>query len=120
MVDAAFYAALTAQIGSLKTYPVLATKNAVAPFLVYQRVSTTRERTMSGDAGRLVSIYRVDVYHQQLLQAATIAQAITTGLSGHSDETIRYMAIETEQDASDISGDPTLYRWIIEVRVVHN
>lgn len=118
MIDEAFYTALKAQIGSLPAYPVLAAKNAVAPLVVYQRVSTVRDRAISGETGRAEATYRVDVYHEQLLAAETIANTIATGLLAYSDNTIRYISIGNEQDASDISGDPTLYRWMMDVRVV--
>ncbi len=118
MIDEAFYIALKAQIGSLMAYPVLATENAVAPFVVYQRTGTIRDRSQAGDTGRIEAIYRIDVYHKQLLMAQGIAENIVTGLSQYSAAPIRFVVIEGEQDASDISGDPALYRWMIDARVV--
>lgn len=118
MSDAAFYTALSAQIGSLKAYPVLAPKDAAIPLVVYHRVATSRDRDIAGETGRSEVSYRVDVYHKQVLAAESIAKDIASGLLTYSNDPIRYIAIENEQNASDISGDPTIYRWMLDVRVV--
>lgn len=120
MIDEAFYTALSGLIGSQRAYPVLASKNAVAPFVVYQRVSTIRDRTVAGDSGRNEATYRVDIYNTDPTEAEALAETISNGLSSYSDGTIRYIYVENEHDASDLSGDPSLYRLIMEIRVTYS
>ena len=120
MKDDKFYTALSDLIGSLQAYPVIAQKNAVAPFVVYQRVTTQRDRTQNGDSGRGEITYRIDIYHSHIGSAQELADTIASGLSSYSDDAIRYIYIENEEDASDLSGDPALYRWIMEARVIYN
>lgn len=119
MIDQAFYTAIKGIIDPLNAYPVIAEDNAVPPFTVYQRISTIRDRDLSGETGRVEASYRVDVYHQDLEEAENLAQVIASGLIAYKGNGIRDISIEGEENASDLSGDPTLYRWILSVRVVY-
>ncbi|WP_022682137.1 tail completion protein gp17 [Sphingobium bisphenolivorans] len=114
-MDASFYSALSAQTGTTKVYPVLAPETAVAPFVVYQRTGTQRDLAVDGPTGLAIASYRVDVYATSLKAAKNIADDVVTGLSQYATAPIIYIRIENEFDASDLSGDPKLFRMIVEV-----
>lgn len=114
-MDSAFYTALSAQTGTTKVYPVLAPDNANAPFVVYQRTGTRRDAAVDGLTGLAVVDYRIDVYATSLKAAQTIADNIAVGLNAYSASPINCIRIENEFDASDLSGDPKLFRVIVEV-----
>ncbi|KXU30653.1 hypothetical protein A0J57_20120 [Sphingobium sp. 22B] len=116
-MDVSFYAALTAQTGTIKVYPVLAPENATAPFIVYQRTGTQRDIAVDGTTGLVIASYRIDVYSTSLKAAQNIADDIVRGLSQHATAPINYIRIDNEFDASDLSGDPKLFRIIAEVDV---
>lgn len=116
-MDASFYSALSAQTGTTKVYPILAPDNAKAPFIVYQRTGTQRDLAVDGPTGLLIASYRVDVYATSLKSAQNIADAIIDGLSQYTTAPINYIRIDNEHDASDLSGDPKLFRMIVEADV---
>ena len=120
MSDQDLYQVIKTAVGSLKVYPILAAKNAVAPFLVYERTNTNRDRALSGETGRIEAGYRIDIYAPTLSAAQSLADDLATSFSSTSTSTIRFISIENEQNASDLSGDPALYRWIMEVSVSFN
>jgi len=114
-MDSAFYAALSAQTGTVKVYPVLAPDNAVAPFIIYQRTSTQRGVALDGLIGLTSASYRIDVYATSLKAAQQIADGVVTGLAAYGAAPINFIRIDNEFDASDLSGDPKLFRMIVEV-----
>jgi|GEM_PF-4084625 len=114
-MDSTFYAALSAQTGTVKVYPVLAPDNAVAPFIIYQRTSTQRGVALDGLIGLASASYRIDVYATTLKAAQQIADHVVTGFDVYSTAPINFIRIENEFDASDLSGDPKLFRMIVEV-----
>ncbi|MEV5030992.1 DUF3168 domain-containing protein [Sphingobium sp. LMC3-1-1.1] len=114
-MDSAFYSALSGLTGSTKVYPVLAPDTAVAPYIVYQRTSTQRGAAIDGLIGLVAASYRIDIYTTTLKAAQTLAETIVTGLAQHSAVPINYIGIDNEHDASDLSGDPKLFRMIVEV-----
>lgn len=116
-MDASFYTALIAQTGTIKVYPVLAPESAIAPFIVYQRTGTQRDLAVDGTTGLVIASYRIDVYATSLKAAQNIANDIVTGLSQYEAAPINYIRIDNDHDASDLSGDPKLFRIIIEVDV---
>lgn len=113
-MDAVLYSAISAQTGPTKVYPVLAPDNAVAPFVVYQRTGTQRDLAVDGPTGLTVASYRIDVYATSLKAAQNIADDIVVGLSQYTTAPINYIRIDNEFDASDLSGDPKLFRMIVE------
>lgn len=116
-MDASFYAALSAQTGTTKVYPILAPDNATAPFIVYQRTGTQRDIAVDGTTGLVIASYRIDVYSISLKAAQNLADDIVTGLSRYTTAPINYIRIDNEFDGSDLSGDPKLFRIIIEADV---
>ncbi|MCW2412933.1 MULTISPECIES: hypothetical protein [unclassified Sphingobium] len=115
MIDTDFYIALSSAIGALKAYPNIAAKNANAPFVVYQRVSTQRSTTLDGPDGLAVASYRVDIYAKSLLEAQQIAYTACVELVSYKSDSIHYITIINEQDGSDVSGSPDLYRIILDI-----
>ena len=114
-MDASFYSAVIAQTGTVKVYPVLAPDDAVAPFAVYQRTGTQRGVALDGLIGLVSASYRIDIYAITLKVAQQIAEDVVTGLAQYGTTPISFIRIDNEFDASDISGDPKLFRMIIEV-----
>lgn len=114
-MDASFYATLNGLTGTIKVYPVLAPETAIAPFVVYQRTGTQRDLAVDGPTGLIIASYRVDVYATSLKAAQNIADDIVVGLSQYASASFNYIRIENEFDASDLSGDPKLFRMIVEV-----
>lgn len=114
-MDSAFYSTLSGLTGTTKVYPVIAPDTAVAPFVVYQRTSTTRGAALDGLIGLAAASYRIDIYATSLKTAQTLADDVVTGLSQHTAAPINFVRIDNEFDASDLSGDPKLFRVIVEV-----
>ena len=114
-MDASFCSALSGLTGTTKVYPVIAPSTAVAPFVVYQRTSTQRGAAFDGLVGLAAASYRIDIYATTLKAAQTLADDVVTGLSQHSAAPINFIGIDNEFDASDLSGDPKLFRMIVEV-----
>lgn len=114
-MNSAFYSALNALTGSVKVYPVLAPDDAIAPMVVYQRTGTQRGAAIDGLSGLVAASYRIDVYATSLKAAQSLADDLVTGLSQHKAAPINYISIDNEFDASDLSGDPKLFRMIVEV-----
>ena len=119
MILQEIYTVLKSAVGTTKVYPVLAAKNAKAPFVVYQHISTDREMTLSSYVDIIDSHFRIDIYDHDFLNAANIAHTIISYLKSYKSETVRYFAIDNSHDGSDISGDDTLYRYILDIRAIH-
>ncbi|OAN51848.1 tail completion protein gp17 [Sphingobium sp. TCM1] len=119
-MDSAFYSALKSFTGSAKVYPVLAPDDAVAPMVVYQRTSTQRDLTIDGLSGLVSASYRIDIYATSLKAAQSLSDTVVIGLSQHKEAPINYITIDNEFDGSDLSGDPKLFRMIVEVTAHFN
>lgn len=64
------------QATSAGVHPVLATQNAPFPLVVYRRVSTRRERGLTGNFGVPVASFSVSIVSQTYSEAKDIADAI--------------------------------------------
>jgi hypothetical protein len=77
--DAAGVAALVAG----RVYPLQAPQNATAPFIVYQRISSRRVRSVDGPSGLAQPRIQVDAYAATYAGAKALASAIRTALDGY-------------------------------------
>lgn len=88
-----------------RVYPVEADQNAIAPFIVYQRISSDPVSSLNGNSGLDSVRVQIDCYAQTNEQAWTMARAVRTALNGQSFKPL----LLTESDAPP---DPStrLYR----------
>jgi hypothetical protein len=87
---------------SAGVYPVLATQNAPFPLVVYRRTGTRRERGLTGNFGRPVATFSVNVVSHTYTEAKGIADAIRLACDNFTGETqgvkIVSTALVSEQD----------------------
>ena len=119
MIEETLTAKLKAAVGSIKVYPVVAPDNAVAPYVIYQRVSTPRWTSLDGPSRVAQPTFQVDVYHSTYLQARTVAGQIRASLDGLREGDVLGCTLENERDLSDLTAEPSLHRANMMFRITH-
>lgn len=101
-----------------KPYPVSVPSGATAPFLVYQRVSTTTHENFEDDIDLVTATFRVDAYHTSFLELRRLALQIRRAL--HGQQTDEYaITLEQERDLTDLEAQPGLFRTNLEFRITY-
>jgi hypothetical protein len=114
-----------------RIYPLSAPQSVVTPYVVYQRISAVRLRTLDGPEGRSMPRMQIDAYATTWLAARALADAIRQALDGFDGtvtigndsppetERIRAASLQTDRDFIETDVDPKLYRVSSDYFVVH-
>lgn len=108
---------VTALVGQ-RVYPGKAPQDAVLPYVVYHRISTTREATLSGPVLVGATRMQLDIIAASQASAEQTASAIRSRLDGFAgvsaEVTILSSTVEDEQDLSEtIDGSDSLYYRVV-------
>ena len=120
ILRAAFTSAYPNGNAAKSVFPLAAPKGAVAPFLIYSRVSASRQYDLDGPIGVASPTFRVDAYALGYLECRKLADAVRLKLDGYDDAKVHNVELVQERDLSDLTTDPDLYRVQLEFRVTHN
>lgn len=74
-------AGITALVGA-RIYPILMAQTAILPAIVYTRISTVREYSLSGFTGMTTARIQIDIMAQYASTAKTIADSVRFSLDG--------------------------------------
>lgn len=122
-MERALYQKLTAITEvSNRIYALRAPQNVTAPFIVYQRVSSDRWRSINGPSRMVQATMQIDVYAQKFSEVKDLALAVEQLLDGFRGEvaygsdspqdTLRFAGISLVNDVDilDQTDEPLLYR----------
>lgn len=133
MIELAIVARLTgwpdlkAMIGD-RVYPLRAPQNATAPFIIYQRVTGPRLRSLLGGSGMANPRMQIDSYGLTYAQAKAVAKQVrlaldnfrgTVPLSDGQSVKVGAASLETDRDLIDGNMDPELFRVLQEYSFWH-
>lgn len=106
---------------NLDVYPKVSPDGSTAPFVIYNRTSSSPLRTLEGSTGVYETTYRIDAYDASYDAALACAGKIKLALDDWSDATIGVLStsLEVERDLSDLTDDPKLSRIQVEFRILH-
>ena len=120
-VERAIYEKLKT-FASGRVYAMRAVQNATAPFVVFQRTSSDRWRSVNAPSGIAQARIQVDVYAETYYEAKDMAASIEAVLDGLRDQVnygdnspqdflkIAGISLETDVDLFDQTEEPFLYR----------
>lgn len=127
-VEKAFYALLSQEaaisglVGS-HIYPLRAPEDIVAPFIVYQKISGIRWRSLGGPSGMAQTRIQIDAYAASYAGAKTLAESIRIALDGYRGTVlgvrIGAVTLENDQDLLEEDIDPVLHRVTMDFMVTH-
>jgi len=108
---------VTALVGQ-RIYPGKAPQDATIPYLVYQRISTTRFSTFSGASLIPESRMQIDIIASSQANAESIASAVRTSLDGYTGTSagvvVLSSTVEDEADGNEtIDGSDSLYYRVV-------
>lgn len=117
-------ATAVAALVSSRVYPLRAPDGVAAPFIVYQRISGVRWRTLSGACGIAQPRIQIDVYAATYAGAKALASAVRVALDGYrgivAGVRIGGITLETDQDLLEDDIDPVLHRVTMDFMVTHD
>lgn len=94
-----------------RTFPVQAAENAVTPYVVYQRTATSRERTLTNNAGLPLATFSVWIYSDTYAAGKELAERVRLAVDNFKGEadgvTIErvFLADEADGDLVDFAGE---------------
>lgn len=89
----------------MKVYPNVAAENAVAPYVVITRISTTPANALRGRVGLDRVRLQVDVYASTLSEAASISHTIRDILEALKTDTTYMPMLEDQSDDWDSNAE---------------
>ena len=107
---------LLATIVSNRFHPSAALDRPLPPYMVYSRISATRENTLEDGGGSnalMQTNMQIDIFSKTYSEALTISGQVQTALRGWSRQNI----VTMEQDFYE--PDESLYRIMLEVSIWH-
>ncbi len=102
-----------------KIYPLRAPQNVKPPFVLYQRISAPRLRSISGGSRMANPRIQVDVYAASYSGAKALAKQVRCALDNFRGDitttdgdvvTIKSCSLDGDRDLIDPDAEPTLYR----------
>lgn len=107
-----------------RIFPLLAPQDVDVPFLVYQRVSGVRWRSLSGPSGMAQPRMQVDAYAMTYSGAKTLATAVRQTLDGFRGVVagirVGGIALQSDQDMPEEDVEPKLFRVSMDFMVTHD
>lgn len=107
-----------------KVYALRASKSAVVPYAVYNRISTQREQTLTGFVGNAEVAFQLDIYHSTraamlTIKAALIARLKTYNQLAIGSTFIQSVEILNEMEDLEELNDTVKYKGIVEFSVYY-
>lgn len=93
---------LLSSLASGRVYAMRAPQNATAPFVVFQRTSSERWRSINAPSGIAQALIQVDAYSETYYGAKDLGASIETILDGYAG-TVAY-GTNSPQDTVEITG----------------
>jgi hypothetical protein len=93
---------IATELGHDRVYPLRAPQNATTPFVVFQRTSSERWRSINNPSGIAQAIIQIDVYDSTLESAKDIGGEIEILLDGYRG--LVYYGSNSPQDFVEIAG----------------
>lgn len=108
-----------------RVFPLQAKQNQEVPYVVYERIQTERERTLSGYPGLVTVYFQLDVYEKAYTNLKTVSANIVTKLKTIEGTTlgtyfIQLLNIENESEAVEDDKDVKWYRTTFEISISYN
>lgn len=91
-----------------RVYPLIAPQDAALPYLVYQRISTARERSHSGPSGLAHPRFQVTAVAATYSAVRNLANAVRIALDGSA--LAQAVFVENEMEAWDDSAEAYVCR----------
>lgn len=112
-----------------RLYPMEAPQNAPAPYVIYQRITGSRLRSIQGVSGQANPQFQIDAYGITYAQAKAVAAQVRLALDGFrgvinlpdgTAEIIRSCSLEMDRDLKDTTAEPALFRVLHEFSFWHD
>ncbi len=134
MIEEAIFARLSGWAGlaglvGTSIYPMRAPQNVPAPYVVYQRISAPRLRSLLGGSGQANPRIQIDAYGTSYAQSKAVAEQVrlaldnfrgTVRLPDGTSVKIGACSLETDRDLIDGNMDPELFRTLHEFSLWHD
>jgi len=113
-LETGLYAFLAAEAGvkalvAARIYPDAAPAGAAKPYIVYQRITTERDRTMDGPNGLAMPRMQVTCWAATYIGAKVLADAVADAIDGFSGdmggEAVQVVSVLDEGDMPDLSPE---------------
>jgi hypothetical protein len=105
-----------------RVFPLVTKQNQEVPYIVYDRIQTSRERTLSGYAGLIETYFQLDLYEKSYTNLKSISADVIAKLETFEGSTlgsfyIQSAVIENEYEAVEDDKDQKWYRTTIELKL---
>lgn len=110
---------------SNRVFPLMTKQNQEVPYVVYERIQTSRERTLSGYAGLIETYFQLDIYEKSYTNLKTVSANVVAKLKTLEGSTlgsfyIQSANIENEYETVEDDKDQKWYRTTIELQISYN
>lgn len=104
----------------VEVYSVLPPKNASAPYVIFQRISTVFDHTLQAQSQLITGLVQIDVWHDTDIRAGIEAGKIRRALAGLREGAIvnRISAAICDSELSTVDPESKLYRRALTFRVI--
>lgn len=96
------------EASNLQTFPLFAPDGATFPYVIYQRLSTTRPKTLAGDDSGPIATFGVQIFAESYSDAKDVADVVRLAVDNFNGSagglTITSVGITDERD-----GDPVFF-----------
>ncbi len=94
-------------IGS-KIYAVLAPDDAVLPYIIYSRISGSREHIMSAISGLAMPVMQLSCYAATYAESKQLAESVRLSLDNHSGDMggVNVQAVLFDNEVDDVEESP--------------
>lgn len=122
VIEEALVTLLVPIVGANRTYPLRIPQNPAYPALAYQRISTGRYASHSGNSHLAEPRFQLTIWAQSYSSLKTLATSIVTTLQGYrgtiSDVRIDRILVENESDQFD--AETQIWQKFIDIVIDHS
>lgn len=110
---------------SNRVFPLQTKQNQEVPYVVYERIQTERELSLSGHPGLITVYFQLDVYEKTYTNLKTVSANVIAKLKTLRGLTlgsfyIQACSIENEYETVEDDKDQKWYRSTIELKISYN
>lgn len=113
------HAGLAALIGT-RLYPDAAPQNASRPYVVYQRISTTRWQALSGVVVAASPRFQLTVYADSVSDLVSVAAQLRAAVLAMADSTVTVYERTLDNESTGYDDESHLFRRDLDVRILHS
>ena len=92
----------------IDAYPMAAPSAAVPPFIVFSRVSTTRERTLDDSGATVMATFSIEIFSDGYADGKDLAELCRIELQGFIG-TVDGLAVQATSLEDESDSDPTYF-----------